>query len=106
MTIIHVTENKSLIEETLSEMLEIPREKVFDLDQLLRGLMLLPCNSYMHYDKISGRWIFSNQDEEDWPKWVQIGHKVAGLNFTFCDLTLEMAIGRGLYYFYHTRARE
>lgn len=110
MTIIHVTSNRITIEETLCEMMNVSPAKAWSLEVLLHAVTLLPIRTCLHYDKIYGRWIFTNQDEEDWPKpgfgtVTKSAYKAAGPNFTFVDEHPEMALGRGIYYYYHTRVR-
>lgn len=105
MTIVHVTENRHQLEETLSEMMDVSVTKALSIEVLTKAVMRLPVNSIIKYDKIFGRWIFSNQDEDYWPKMVKQGHVVSGANFTFIDEVLEVALARGIYYFYHTKVK-
>ena len=105
MTIIHVTESTSQLEETLSEMMDVSTTKALSIEVLVKAVMRLPVNTTINYDKIYGRWIFSNQDQDEWPRVIRKGHKVAGPNFTFIDEVLEVALARGIYYFYHTRVK-
>lgn len=105
MTIIHVTESRTLLEETLCEMMDVTEAKALTIETLTKAMMRLPIPSMLHFDKIYGRWIFTNQDQEEWPKVLRKAHKVSGPNFTFVDEVLEMALARGIYYYYHTKLK-
>ena len=105
MTIIHVTENQNQLEETLSEMMDVSLTKALSIEVLIKAVMRLPVRTTIHYDKIYGRWIFSNQDEDQWPRVIKKAHIIAGANFTFVDEVLETALARGIYYFYHTKVK-
>lgn len=106
MTIIHVTESRVRLEQTICEMMEVSEYKALTVEVLLKAVTRLPLNTCIHFDKIFGRWIFSNQDQEEWPKAVRKAHKVSGPNFTFVDEVLENALARGIYYYYHTKIKE
>jgi hypothetical protein len=111
MTIIHVTSNRLAIEETIAEMMSVSQVKALSLETLLQAVAMLPLRTCLHYDKFYGRWIFSTQDESEWPKPNlkqphKSAHKVSGPNFTFADEHPEMAIARGVYYYYHTKVKE
>jgi hypothetical protein len=106
MTIIHITESRTHLEETLSEMMDVSTTKALSIENLLKAMTKLPLSTVLHFDKIYGRWIFSNQDQDDWPKWIKKAHKVSGVNFTFVDEVPEMALAKGLYYYYHTKLKE
>lgn len=106
MTIIHITLNRIKLEETLSEMMDVPVWQALSLEVLMMAMMRLPLQTRLAYDKIFGRWIFSNQDEEDWPKEVRQGQRVSGPNFTFIADHPAMAIAQGVYYYYHTKIKE
>jgi len=106
MTIIHVTESRTKLEETISEMMGVKEAKALSIEILLRAIVRLPFNTVLSFDKIYGRWIFSNQADDEWPRWVRNAAKVSGVNFTFVDEIPEMAIARGIYYYYHTKIAE
>lgn len=106
MTIIHVTENRQLLEETLAEMMDVSITKSLSIEVLLQAVVKLPVRTTISYDKIYGRWIFTNQDEDLWPKMIRKTQVVAGANFIFIDEVVEMALARGIYYYYHTKVKE
>ena len=106
MTIIHVTESRTQLEDTISEMMDVSVAKALSIEILLKAITKLPLSTVLHFDKIYGRWIFTNQDEDYWPRVVRSAHRVAGPNFTFIDEVPEMAIARGIYYYYHTKIKD
>lgn len=86
-------------------MMDVKEDKALSIEILLKAITKLPLNTVLSFDKIYGRWIFSNQDSEEWPKCERVAHKVSGPNFTFVDTIPEMAIAQGVYYYYHTKIR-
>ena len=87
-------------------MMDVSSSKALTLEVLFQAVAKLPLSTTIYFDKIFGRWIFTNQDQDDWPKMIRKAHKVAGPNFTFVDDVLEMALARGIYYYYHTKICE
>lgn len=87
-------------------MMDVSATKALSIETLLKAVTRLPLSTVLHFDKIYGRWIFSNQSDDEWPKLFRKAHKVAGPNFTFVDEIPEMAIARGIYYYYHTKLKD
>lgn len=79
--------------------------RVWDLSVLTEAMTKLPFSTELVFDKIFGRWIFTNEDEDDWSKLME-GHRVSGPNFTFVSKDPEGAIIRGIHYYYHTRIKQ
>lgn len=106
MTIVHTTESKPQLEATICEMMGVSAGKALSIEILLKAITRLPLNTVLHFDKIYGRWIFSSQSDDDWPKVTRKAHKVCGPSFTFVDEIPEMAIAKGIYYYYHTKIKD
>ena len=87
-------------------MMDVTEAKALTIEILLKAVTKLPLNTVLHFDKIYGRWIFSNQSDDEWPKMHKRAHKVSGPNFTFVDEVPEMALARGIYYYYHTKLKD
>lgn len=84
-------------------MMEVSPTKALTSEVLIKAVMRLPIRTTISYDKIFGRWIFSNQDEDEWPKAIRYADNAFGPNFTFIDEVFEQALARGVYYYYHTK---
>lgn len=60
--------------------------------------------TYLYFNKLFGMWCFSNLPENMWP--LDFKDSFAGANFTFFDVTAEMAAARGIHYYYHLKIKE
>lgn len=97
-----ITDDIEVLKGTIVRLMDVSHLRALDASVLLEAMTRLPFTTELVFDKIFGRWIFSNVDEDDWSK-VMKGHKVSGPNFTFVELTPEMAVIKGIHYYYHTR---
>lgn len=100
-----ITDDNTVLEKTIVEMMGVQPIRAMDPSVLFDAMTRLPFTTELVFDKIFGRWIFSNEDEDDWSK-VMKGHHVSGPNFTFVADQPEQAIIRGIHYYYHTRIKQ
>lgn len=98
-----ITKDITEVESTIMQMMNVPRSKSLALETLMDGIMKMPFDVTIHYDKIWGLWFCSNQHEDDWPK--EVGHKTSGPNFTFVEMTSEMALAKAIHYYFHTQEK-
>lgn len=98
-----ITTDITEVESTIMQMMGVPRSKSLALETLMDGIMKMPFDVTVHYDKIWGLWFCSNQDPEGWIK--KVGHQVSGPNFTFVEITSEMALAKAIHYYYHTQEK-
>lgn len=100
-----ITDDNTVLEKTIVEMMGVQPIRAMDPSVLFDAMTRLPFTTELVFDKIFGRWIFSNEDEDDWSK-VMDGHKTSGPNFTFVERAPELAIIKGIHYYYHTRIKQ
>ncbi len=99
------TRDSVAISETIAEMMDCKCTEAFSIDILTDAMTRLPFNTTLCFDKIYGRWIFSNQDESFWPNGLP-DYQCYGPDFTFVDHTPDMAIARGIHYYYHKKIKD
>ena len=103
--ILKFTDDETILRKTISEMMDVHPNGAFNLHILFNAMTMLPFKTEIIYDKIYGRWVFTNQHEDDWEK-VEIGcNNTSGPNFTFTEQTPEMAMIKGMHYYYHTKLK-
>lgn len=100
-----ITDDHTHLTKTIVEMMGVQPISAWDPAVLFDAMTRLPFTTEIVFDKIFGRWIFSNMDEDDWSK-VMNGCQVSGPNFTFVADQPEQAIIRGIHYYYHTRIKQ
>lgn len=92
--------------ETICEMMSVQTHIALSINVLLQASRRLPFNTSLTYDHLNGRWIFSSCEDDDFiPDGIR-GFHVSGPNFTFCDMSPDMAIARGIHYYYHLKIKD
>lgn len=100
-----ITEDIEVMTRTISEMMHVSSNRSWEPSVLFDAMTRLPFNTEIIFDKIFGRWIFTNEDEDEWSR-VTKGYHISGPNFTFVSTeSPEQAIVRGLHYYYHIRIK-
>ena len=100
-----ITNDQKLMAETICEMLGISSHtSAFSMNTLVEAMKKLPVSTTLHFDKIYGRWIFANHHSDEWPATELVDYSVSGPNFAFSERSPELAIAKGIHYFYHTEA--
>ena len=101
-----MTNDTEKLQATLSEMTGGPEHSALSLNNLTDAMIMLPFDTWLVFDKRFGRWMFSNEDRDDWPDPTFNNDRVSGPNFTFVDNNPEMVIARAIYYYYHLKIKE
>ena len=100
-----ITADEKVLTQTIVDMMGVAPIKAFDPGALFGAMKMFPFSSEIFYDKIQGRWIYTNEPEDYWPDG-QTGHNVSGPNFTFIEQEPEMAMIKGIHYYYHTKVKQ
>lgn len=100
-----ITDDLNVLALTISEMMDVSTSGAWDMAVLLDAMTKLPFTTEIIFDKIFGRWIFTNGHEDDWIHLMS-GHKVSGPNFSFVSSQPDIAIIKGIHYYYHTRIKQ
>ena len=100
-----ITTDSDVLSQTIMDMLGVDRLRAWDAASLFEAQQMMPFTTYLVFDKIFGRWVFTNEDEDDWCRLMS-GHHCSGPNFSFVESTPEMAMINGIHYYYHTRIKE
>jgi len=101
-----LTNDDEVIKDTICKLMGLKfRAKAFSFPILMNAIEKMPFCSTLSYNKIYGRWEFSNYQEGEWLSDKQKFNKVGGLNFTFAEANPETAIARGIHYYYHTKVK-
>jgi hypothetical protein len=94
------------ITQTIMDLTGASRLKALGTDNLLNAMELLPFDTTLTWDKINGRYAFSNEGEDEWRLIEdQVGHQVYGPNFSFVGPDRELVIAKGLHYYYHKKQK-
>lgn len=75
-----------------------------DAHNLLMAATRLHFSVSLHWDKIFGRWVFTNMSKDEWSN--QSKDIVELDQFAFSDITAEMAMARGIHYYFNLRIDE
>ena len=99
------TRDEELLAQTIKDIMEDQDIfKPLGTTNLFMAMERLHFPTHLYFNKIMGKWSFSNLSQEQWPNDLKT--KMYGANFTIFDETAEMAIARGIHYYYHLRIRE
>lgn len=98
-----VTRDTELIQTTVRKILGLKNNVRLGSHHFLDAMMLVPISTCLHFDKIFGKWTFSNQEPDEWPKGAIMKDITQDSQFTFCAFTPEQAIGMGLHYNFHRK---
>lgn len=71
---------------------------------LFMAMERLHFSTHLYFDKMQGKWCFSNLPEESWPK--ERRSDFSGVNFIITEFTAEMAIAKGVHYYYHLKIKD
>lgn len=93
-----------IIADTIKQMLG--REVIAPLSMryLMDCFEKLPFSITIHFDKIFGRYLVSNEHMDCW-KDETLDSNFSGANFTVIDRQLEMAMARAVHYYFHWSER-
>lgn len=71
---------------------------------LFMAMERLHFSTHLYHNKMLGRWCFSNREHHDWPDEKKT--KCIGTDIVIYDHTAEMAIARGVHYYYHLKIKD
>lgn len=101
-----ITNDLTVLKKTIVGMMYVEPIKALDLGVLTDAMTRLPFNTELVYNKIYGYWIYTSQHEDEWSKLPLLPFRTCGPDFTFIESCPEMAIIKGIHYYYHTRIKD
>lgn len=100
-----ITSDEHLLRETMVNMIGVSSLTALSPSSLFIAIEMLPLQTQIIYDKIYGRWIFTTEHEDDWASLLE-GNHCSGANFSFVEKSPEIAMAKGIHYYYHTRIKQ
>lgn len=99
-----MTRDESLLSQTIRDIMDDQALSYpLGTTNLFMAMERLHFPTHLYFDKIYGHWCFSNLPPDMWP--LNYKDQLNGANFTIFDLTAEMAIARGIHYYFHLKIK-
>lgn len=100
-----ITRDEELLSQTICDLMgDQDLFKPLATSNLFLAVERLHFSTHLYFDKMIGLWCFSSMSEECWPKDYKSFY--SGPNFTIYEHTAEMALARGVHYYYHLKIRD
>lgn len=98
------TRDIDVLNDTIVEMVGLKKglRPVEDLETLIECVEKIQCQTWIIYDRETGKWVFTDSYDE----YLLPQDYFNRMNFVIVEQDLNLALARGIHYRYHKKGRE